>query len=87
MLKQELYNRSFLKGIDFNAEFITEERHLRALNLAKESIYDALNNIGGVPLDLVAEDVKKVWDYLGEITGETATEEIIDEIFAKFCVG
>lgn len=87
MLKQELYNRSFLEGIDFNAEFITEERHLRALNLAKESIYDALNNIGVVPLDLVAEDVKKVWDYLGEITGETATEEIIDEIFAKFCVG
>ena len=33
------------------------------------------------------EDIRKVWDSLGEITGETATEEIIDEIFAKFCVG
>ena len=39
------------------------------------------------PLDLIGIDVKEAWDALGEITGETATEAIIEEIFAKFCVG
>ena len=87
LLKQTLYNLAFSEGIDFNAEFITEERHLYALNNAKLSAVEALNNVGLVPLDLVAEDIKKTWDYLGEITGETATEEIINEIFSKFCVG
>lgn len=86
-LKQELYDRSFSEGIDFNAEFITEERHLRALELAKLNVTEALNNIYSVPLDLISEDIRKVWDNLGEITGQTATEEIIDEIFSKFCVG
>lgn len=86
-LKNALYNSAFKEGIDFNAEYITEERHLRALNSARENIIDAINNIGSVPLDLISEDIKKVWDNLGEITGQTATEEIIDEIFSKFCVG
>ena len=39
------------------------------------------------PLDLIGIDVKEAWDALGEITGETATEAIIEEIFSKFCVG
>ena len=39
------------------------------------------------PLDLIGIDVKEGWDALGEITGETATEAIITEIFEKFCVG
>ena len=38
-------------------------------------------------LDLIALDIKNVWLKLGEITGETNTEEIIDEIFMKFCLG
>jgi tRNA modification GTPase len=48
---------------------------------------EALSNLGKVPLDLVAEDIKNVWTSLGEITGKTASEDIIDEIFKKFCVG
>ena len=86
-LKQALYDAAFTEGIDFNAEFITEERHLRALELAKQNALEAINNVGLVPLDLISEDIRKVWDNLGEITGETATEEIINEIFSKFCVG
>ena len=63
-------------------------KKLKALEKAKESVISALNSVElCVPLDLVAEDVKAVWDALGEITGTTASEEIISEIFAKFCVG
>ena len=87
-LKAELFSKAFDGGIDKNAELITEERHLKALEKALGYVDASIVGIeDGVPLDIVAEDVKSVWDALGEITGKTATEEIIDEIFAKFCVG
>lgn len=86
-LKNELYSRAFKEGIDLNGEFITEERHFNALKKAESYAVEALSNLEVVPLDIVAEDVKSVWDSLGEITGKTTSEEIIDEIFSKFCVG
>lgn len=86
-LKSEIYSKAFKNGIDLNGEYITEERHFTSLKNAEVSLIDALSNIGSVPLDLIAEDIKSVWSYLGEITGKTASEEIIDEIFKKFCVG
>ena len=64
-----------------------EERHFVALNRAKEKLEFARTMIGSVPLDILAIDVKDGWDALGEISGKTATEEIINDIFSKFCVG
>lgn len=86
-LKSELYSRAFSGGVDLNAELITEERHLIALKKAEKYVDEALNNVGTAPLDLIGEDIKKVWATLGEITGKVASEDIIDEIFSKFCVG
>ena len=87
-VKELLYQKAFDNGIDNNAELITEERHLKALERARDYLYASLSGIDDcVPLDIVSEDVKSVWDSLGEITGKTASEEIIDEIFSKFCVG
>ena len=86
-LKETLFNLAFSKGIDYNAQFITEQRHFNALKNAKESLLKALEVVDVMPLDLISEDIKEGWQYLGEITGKTASEEIIDEIFAKFCVG
>lgn len=86
-LKEELYKKAFSNGIDKNAEYITEERHFNALIKAEKHLTEALKNATNVPLDLIAEDIKNVWLSLGEITGKTASEEIIDEIFSKFCVG
>ena len=64
-----------------------EERHYDALVRAENALTDAFNNINATPFDILAIDVKAGWDALGEITGLTATEEIIDNIFKKFCVG
>ena len=50
----------------------------------KESKSALNQNIG---LDLVAINIKNIWLSLGEITGETDNEKIIDNIFEKFCVG
>ncbi len=86
-LKQKLFELAFSKGIDYNAELITEQRHFNALINAKNCLIKALEVVDLVSLDLISEDIKEGWQYLGEITGKTASEEIIDEIFAKFCVG
>lgn len=74
-------------GVDLNGDFLCEERHFEALNRAKLKFTDALLGINSVSLDILAIDVKDGWDALGEISGRTATEDIINNIFMKFCVG
>ena len=85
-LKSLLYERGLGERSE-DAAFLIEERHYRALKDAKEKLQNAIMACGIQPLDLIGIDVKEAWDKLGEITGETATEEIIKEIFEKFCVG
>ncbi len=70
-----------------DAAFLIEERHFKALQRAEDALCRAIVACKTQPLDLIGIDVKEGWDALGEITGETATEAIIEEIFAKFCVG
>ena len=86
-LKDLIYEKSVGSGLDLNGDFLCEERHFVALNRAKEKLEFARTMIGSVPLDILAIDVKDGWDALGEISGKTATEEIINDIFSKFCVG
>lgn len=86
-LRERIYDKTALGGIDLNGDFLCEERHFYALSRAKEKLLCALNSIENVTLDLLAIDVKDAWDALGEISGKTATEEIINNIFSKFCVG
>ena len=40
-----------------------------------------------MPIDIIEIDLKNVWSSLGEIIGETYTDELIDEIFSRFCLG
>ncbi len=78
------------KGFGARSEdsaFLIEERHFQALERAENSLRKAIFACESQPLDLIGIDVKEGWDALGEITGETATEAIIQEIFSKFCVG
>lgn len=85
-LKSELLKRSVGTG-SLEGAYVIEERHYLALKRARNSLENAKNSIGCVPLDLVSIDIKEAWQTLGEITGETANEEIINTVFAKFCVG
>ena len=68
--------------------FICNKRHEDALRKAYKSLLKALGTSKNeMPCDLVAIDLRDAYDFLGEITGESVSDKIIDEIFSKFCVG
>ena len=76
------------KNILSSGLLITNARHEEALKNALASLKQALKNLDeNLSLDLVCLDIKQAWDSLGKITGETSTEEIVDRIFEKFCLG
>jgi tRNA modification GTPase len=63
-------------------------RHATALSEAGESFKKAFQNMKqGLPLEIIATDLQAGLDSLGEITGETSNEELLDRIFSQFCIG
>ena len=74
------------EGRASGGEVITSERHKDALYRAKRALESALSSLGGT-VDLTLVDLCEAYDALGEITGKTATEDVVDAIFSKFCVG
>lgn len=66
---------------------ITSLRHKQALSAAEKHLSAALAAVGAVPADLIAIDVTDAISALGEITGQTVSEEIVERIFSRFCLG
>jgi tRNA modification GTPase len=67
---------------------VASVRHRDALRRAAEALAEAVEALTrGIPLDLVALDLRGALEALGEITGETATADLLDRIFAEFCIG
>lgn len=67
---------------------ITNLRHLRSLQDAEESLEKSRESLeAGLPYDFITIDLKAGLEHLGMVTGETLTEDIIDQIFAEFCLG
>lgn len=67
---------------------ITNSRHKDALFKAYESINDVISAIEQrMPYDFIEVDFKNIWDYLGYINGDTVREDLLDTIFANFCIG
>lgn len=67
--------------------YIIEERHIDALKNSHNALSSALENMQDLSLDVISVDLREAWSALGEITGETAGEEIVNRVFEKFCVG
>lgn len=67
---------------------VTNLRHKQALIHAQEHLLHAQNSTAArLSLEFIALDLRESLDYIGEITGETTKEDILDEIFATFCIG
>ncbi len=74
--------------LEENDVLITNARHYEALSRAHESILRVTGGLENqVPADLLAMDIREVLHYLGEITGEITTDEILGNIFKNFCIG
>ena len=70
------------------SSMLSQARHVQAAQRAAVALDDACRAIAdGMPLDVAAIDLSAALDALGEITGETMNEQVIDEVFARFCVG
>jgi tRNA modification GTPase len=68
--------------------FIARERHMQALERARESLERALAQLQeGASLELTAEDLRYAQNFLGEITGQHTTDDLLGQIFASFCIG
>lgn len=84
-LKKMLYEKGF--GRENDNAYLLSERHYRAAQEALEAVRAARESVRSAPNELYAEDIRRAWRILGVISGETANERVIDEIFSKFCVG
>ena len=70
------------------SSMLSQARHVQAAQRACASLGDAIASIDAcMPLDVCGVDLSAALDALGEITGETMNELVIDEVFARFCVG
>ena len=71
-----------------NTSIITNIRHKEAIKKSKECVYKALEAIkNGMTIDIVTIYLKEAIESLNAITGENVTEDIINDIFSKFCLG
>ena len=82
----KMFNLDEIKKQDYN--YITNTRQIAKIKECLGRIKDIENSLDNeMPLDIIEIDLRDVWNILGEIIGESYTEELLDELFSKFCVG
>ena len=82
----ELFNLGEITTNDMT--YLSNARSISLLNKSLNIINESIENINNnIPIDIIEMDLKNCWNTLGEIIGETYTDELIDEIFARFCLG
>jgi tRNA modification GTPase len=87
-LKQLLYDSAVGGQLSDNQTMVTNIRHVEALERTQEALtrvdYGLVNPVTS---DFLATDIKQALYYLGEITGQVTTDDLLDNIFSKFCIG
>lgn len=89
-LGQQISHMFFDQGIESsqNNVMVTNARHIGLLHQANDALNDVLKGIAdGMPVDLVQIDMTRCWDLLGEITGDSYQDELLDQLFSQFCLG
>lgn len=87
LLAETLVNKVKEKSI-ITEVIVSNSRHYEALKLTDEALLLVENGFStGLPTDLISIDLKQALHYLGTITGEVTTDEVLGNIFSKFCIG
>jgi tRNA modification GTPase len=74
--------------VDTNRALLANARHVQALTRAREALARALQTLDeGHPMDVVSSDLREAAAAYGEVTGDQVTDEVLDGIFSRFCVG
>ena len=78
-----------IKEIDIDSgNLITNIRHKNQITYSIKNIKEAINAINlNLPIDIISISIKETLENLGKITGDNVGEDIINEIFSKFCLG
>ena len=87
---EEAISKLFFNGIENSQStvMVTNARHIALLKKAQNSLDSVLEGISsGMPVDLVQIDMTEAWNLLGEITGESYEDELLDQLFSQFCLG
>jgi len=87
-LRKTLLNAVNLGSARHHDVVISNIRHFNALKSASESLERVMEGLStSLPQDLLAQDIRETLHFLGEITGEVTTDEILGNIFKNFCIG
>jgi len=87
-LKQAIYHAVIKGNISGEETLVTNIRHLEALQRTEQALIRVLDGIANhITSDFLAMDIKQALHYLGEITGTVTTDDLLDNIFSKFCIG
>ena len=87
-LKERLYQTVIGNQVSMDSAIISNLRHYDALQKAQESLAAVIRGLENVvTTDFIAMDIRHALAYLGEITGEISTEDLLDNIFSRFCIG
>ena len=82
----KLFNLGELQTEDLT--YLSDARSISLLKKALKKIEESINSINNnEPIDIVELNIKNAWELLGEIIGETYTDELLDDLFSRFCLG
>ncbi|EUJ26169.1 tRNA modification GTPase TrmE [Listeria floridensis FSL S10-1187] len=87
---EEAIRRLFFTGeIDAgDATYVSNVRHIALLHQASDALDAVIEGVeAGMPVDIVQIDMTRAWDLLGEITGDSVQDELLDQLFNQFCLG
>ena len=86
-LKDEIEGMFVSGSISPQSTFISNQRHYQALLTALDLLRRVASDWDTLPLDLLALDLRHAWQVLGEITGSAWSEDLLNDIFQRFCLG
>ena len=87
-LKEKLYEAVVEEKIPLENTIVSNARHFEALQKSYDSLTDVANGMdAGITSDFIAMDIRRALAFLGEITGEISTEDLLGNIFGRFCIG
>jgi tRNA modification GTPase len=86
-LKQRIYSSAIKDQLTGDETLVTNIRHLEALQKTEEALKRVLKGMDTITSDFLAMDIKQALHYLGEITGAVTTDDLLENIFSKFCIG